>query len=186
MNASTASVTAQPTTRASALITSPTPPSRMLARATLLASPLDWDEAEESGPSALWHGGGSLHSESGPIRAGDLLIWWRQVAAGPDYAVARVMGLNIGRITVRSLTVTCIGGLTAVEVDGTADGQQLHPGFRGHTGMFEVEVASSTRERDGSCTVTGLSIATAGSPVLRIAVVNVGRQSIPDETRPRP
>jgi hypothetical protein len=174
MTATATRVLAPTATRAVTLITSRTPPPRILARATLLATPLRWDEDEQSVPSAIWRGGPPQHSTAGPLRAGELVIWPRQVSAGPDFAVAKVMGLHIGRIFVRELTVTCIGGLTAVQVDGSADGRRLHPGFRGRTGWYELEVAAGAHERNGTSTVTGQSIAAPGSALLRVAVVNVG------------
>lgn len=181
MNATAAPVLAPVATRAITLITSRTPPPPMLARATLLAAPLLWDQDEQSVPSATWRGGSPHHSTAGPLRAGELVIWSRQLGAGPDFAVARVKGLQIGRISVQELTVTCVGGLTAVQVEGSAYGRRLHPGFRGHAGEYELEVGAATRERNGTSTVTGLSIAAPGSPLLRVAVVNAGRAQVADE-----
>jgi hypothetical protein len=126
-------------------------------------------------PAVDWTGGAGVQGSSGALSADGLSAGSAHVAAGDGYAEAVQHDLRYGAIEIRSITATCRGGHTAVQIEGTFGHRALTAAGLAAGGL-SVRIGAVTHESDGSTSIAGATITGRGEQVT-VAVARCGAAS---------
>lgn len=177
MNTATSATGTRWRSQALAVCCSVPPGAGLLAHDPIAATASARCDTDVTGLAACWREGAPSRINPGPLHYGHLWISSRRLEAADGFATVELAGLRVGPVYVRSLLVTCVAGLSCVQIDGRVDGEELHPGLRRRVADVEIQVGAGLPRSDTDPAVCGLTVAAPGEPVLRIAYARANRDS---------